>query len=147
MYMRIELWPTVWDKNLRCNEEHLWGTTWKLGEPHEKTLSTRENKKDKIPSSLDTSWVHAEPLSLAAWNFYFQNRMSLPFVAWANGRGKQTVGHSVHCGTLSHAQSLQMFCTVENCFMQQHLYCEALKGSITHHICNDTKLSSVDREL
>jgi hypothetical protein len=69
--------------------------------------------------------------------------MSLPFVAWANGRGKQTVGHSVHCGTLSHAQSLQMFCTVENCFMQQHLYCEALKGSIAHHICNDTKQNRV----
>jgi hypothetical protein len=23
--------------------------------------------------------------------------------------------------------------------MQQHLYCEALKGTIAHHICNNTK--------
>ncbi len=28
-------------------------------------------------------WVHAKPLDLAAWNFYFQN-CSSPFLAWAN---------------------------------------------------------------
>jgi hypothetical protein len=52
-------------------------------------------------------------------------------------------------GLFSHAQNLHMFLTVENCFMQQYRYCEALKGTIAHHVCDNTKqnLSSVDRVL
>jgi hypothetical protein len=64
-----------------------WGTWWELlgnlmgtyflthWEPkkNQNKISTPKEKKTKSP------WVHAEPFSLAIWNFYFQNCLS-PFL-------------------------------------------------------------------
>ncbi len=143
-------------KQYEIKSEVQWGTslgnnlgTW---EPHGNTLSTKEKKRDKIPSSLDTSWVMSECWAPSHWlHETFISKTECHYHLWPGlMAGENKLWDTlVHCGTLSHAQNLHMLFTVENCFMQQHLYREAFNGTIAHHICNNTKLnlSCVNREL
>jgi hypothetical protein len=77
---------TIWDKT-----QVLLGTYWgmHLGTHWEQRNKTNNpcppptHKKQKTGSFMRACWA----FPLAAWNFYFQN-CSSPFLAWANGRGR-----------------------------------------------------------
>ncbi len=76
--------------NVLGNNLRTWGTLW---EHIRNMMGTREKstKKKTSPtppkSQKEKIWTPHESmlsLSLAAWNFYFQNCLS-PFLSWANG--------------------------------------------------------------
>ncbi len=76
--LHATFWGTTWEQ---------WGTSW---EHIENMMETREKRKIfllLILSRKEKNWTCHESmlsLSLAAWNFCFENSLS-PYLAWANG--------------------------------------------------------------
>ncbi len=92
---KLNFGQTIWDKTkvLSVLLRMSWETTWQLGEPNGDMMRTqweqRTNKKIPFAPPKRRNWTFISvfwTISLATWNFYFQNCLS-PFLTWANGKG------------------------------------------------------------
>jgi len=82
---------TIW-----CYRERFRGQLWKYGnlgnfmgthKEHDGNKGKKKNISPPLPFQKEKNWTCHESmlsLSLAAWNFYFENSLS-PYLAWANG--------------------------------------------------------------